>query len=56
MHWRQPFPPRSLRPSPFAELFGLLVSSFRPEKPTAPDVAKDNSATYEPLPVPHSAD
>jgi hypothetical protein len=56
MHWRKPFPPRSVRPSPFAELYSLLVTSLRQEEPKTSEVAKDNTATYEPMSVPHSAD
>gem|GEM_PF-1398893 len=32
MHWRKPFPPRSVHPSPIAELRMLILSSFHPEE------------------------
>jgi len=54
MHWRKPFPPRSLRPSPFAELIDLLLTSFRPHEPAtlAADKADDAAA----LPQPQTAE
>ncbi|MDR3527733.1 MAG: hypothetical protein P4L57_10660 [Rhizomicrobium sp.] len=48
MHWRKPFPPRSLRPSPFAEVVSLLVASFRRPEPAAPMAVKREDAAALP--------
>lgn len=45
MHWRKPFPPRSLHPSPIAEFRALIQMSFQPE------AGKDASLVEKPVEV-----
>ncbi len=55
MHWRKPFPPRTLRPSPFAELADLLLASLRPataQEPEPTAIAPEQDAAQAELPVP----
>lgn len=36
MHWRKPFPPRSVRPAPLAELKALITTALKGEKDALP--------------------
>jgi len=56
MHWRKPFPPRSLRPSVMAEFKALVEESFRVEAEKLPKaaVAKEERAPALPSELPHT--
>lgn len=53
MHWRKPFPPRSVRPSAIAELRTLIVSSLDPNVAAGKGDKPDNENIVERDPIRH---
>jgi hypothetical protein len=48
MHWRKPFPPRSVRPTPLAELKALITTALDGEKDALPEKTPPESEVLAP--------